>query len=150
MQKNHQDFKYSPFIDERLELRQVPEINGWGVFTKNAITEGAIIEIAPVVVYSRHLMELAIWSCQAEGIPNSELRLDQYTVNWGADGALPLGWVGLYNHKDDNNCQFIADYGLNLIGIKTIKPISADEQLFVSYGEHWFNQKAGYIKKYPF
>ena len=150
MQKNLLDSNYKPFIDSRLEIQSVPQIGGWGIFTKENINDGVIIEMAPVVVYPRQLMEIAIWSCQAEGIPNGDLKLDQYTVNWQADGGFPMGWVALYNHKDDNNCQFIADYELNLIGIKTIKPISAEEQLFVSYGEHWFNSKIGYITKYPF
>lgn len=139
----------SPFIDSRLELQYIKEIGGWGIFTNENIDEGVVVEIAPVVVFPRRLMEVAIWSCQAEGVPSADLKIDQYTINWGPDGAFPMGWTGLYNHKDDNNCQFIADYTANLVGIKTIKPISAAEQLFVSYGEHWFEQK-GYVKKYSF
>jgi len=150
MQKNHQDFNYNPFIDSRLEIHPVPEINGWGVFTTQSINENTIVEIAPIIVYPKNVMEMTIWTCRAEGMSDNDLKLDQYTVNWQNDGGLPLGWAGLYNHKDDNNCQFIAYYQLNLIGIQTIKPISAGEQLFVSYGEHWFNAKSGYIKKYPF
>ena len=45
--------------------------------------------------------------------------------------------------------MFNADYENNLLQIKTIKPIFAEEQLFVSYGEHWFIQK-GYVSKYDF
>jgi len=139
----------NPFIDSRLEIQRIKEIDGWGIFTKEDINEGVIVEIAPVVVFPRRLMEVAIWSCQAEGVQSADLKIDQYTVNWGHDGGFPMGWTALYNHKDDNNCQFVADYLANLIGIRTIKPISANEQLFVSYGEHWFNQK-GYVKKYSF
>ena len=139
----------NPFIDSRLELQYIKEIGGWGIFTKEDIDEGVVIEIAPIVVYPKRLMEVAIWSCQADGVPSADLKLDQYTLNWGSEGGFPMGWVGLYNHKDDNNCEFFADYTDNLVGIKTIKPISAVEQLFVSYGEHWFEKK-GYIKKYSF
>lgn len=139
----------NPFIDSRLEIQHIKEIDGWGIFTKEDIDEGVIVEIAPVVVFPRRLMEVAIWSCQAEGVPNADLKIDQYTVNWGHDGGFPMGWTALYNHKDDNNCQFVADYLANLIGIRTIKPIFSNEQLFVSYGEHWFDKK-GYVKKYSF
>ena len=121
----------------------------YAIFTTDTIDEGVIVEIAPVVVFPRKLMELAIWSCQAESIPNKDLKIDQYTINWKSEGAFPMGWTGLYNHKDDNNCQFIAEYDIDLIGIITIKPISAKEQLFVSYGKHWFNEK-GYVTKYDF
>lgn len=140
---------YKPFIDSRLEIRHVPEIGGWGIFTTLNIEEGAVVEMAPIVVYPKQLIEMAIWSCQAEGIKSADLKLDQYTIHWGSEGGFPMGWVGLYNHKDDNNCEFFADFKNDLIGIKAIKPISAEEQLFVSYGEHWFKVK-GYIKKYPF
>ena len=139
----------SPFIDSRLEVQRIKEIDGCGIFAKEDINEGVVVEIAPVVVIPRRLMEIAIWSCQADGIPSKDLMIDQYTVNWGHDIGFPMGWTDLYNHKDQNNSQFIADYTVNLIGIKTIKPISANEQLFVSYGEDWFDKK-GYIKKYSF
>ena len=138
-----------PYIDNRLEIRHIPEISGWGVFTREKIKMGAVIEIAPVIVYPRKLMEVAIWSCQAEGIPNPDLRIDQYTIDWLGNGAFPLGWAGIYNHSDNNNCQFIADYERSLVGIITLRPIEPEEQLCVSYGETWFKAK-GYIKKYPF
>ena len=39
-----------PFIDTRLEIRSVTEIAGWGVFTREQIYAGEIIEISTVVV----------------------------------------------------------------------------------------------------
>ncbi len=138
-----------PFIDSRLEIRLVPEISGWGVFALQPVEKNVIVEIAPVIVYPNALMNFAIWSCQAEGIPSKDLMIDQYSIRWLEDGCIPLGWTGLYNHSDNNNCQFIADYERKFIAILTLRDISADEQLFVSYGPTWFKDK-GYVKKYEF
>lgn len=139
----------NPFIDIRLQLRYISEISGWGVFTTKNIDANIDIEISPVLVYPKKLMDTALWCCQAEGFQNKDFKLDQYTLRWNNDCAVPLGWTGLYNHKDLPNCIFKADYKNNLLHIQTIKPIFAEEQLFVSYGEHWFIQK-GYVSKYDF
>ena len=138
-----------PFADKRLEIRYIQEISGWGVFAISQINAGEIVEVAPVIVYPRKMAEMTIFVCQAEGIPNKDLMLDQYSLNWQEDTAIPLGWTGLYNHKDDNNCQFVANYQDSLLAILTLKDIQENEQLFVSYGPYWFNEK-GYITKYEF
>lgn len=138
-----------PFIDSRLEIRAITEISGWGIFSREQIYAGEIIEISTVVVYPRKLMEVAIWACQAECIPDEELKIDQYSINWQAQGAIMLGWASVYNHSDKPNVKFIADYKLNLVGVQAVKNIEANSQILVSYGEHWFSQKT-YIKEVKF
>lgn len=135
-----------PFIDPRLEIRYDENLNGWGVFTKKIIPAAQIVEVAPVIVYPRVLMEIAIWSCQAEGILSKDLVIDQYAVHWKNEGAIPQGWVSLYNHSDNNNAEFAADYDRKLIGILTLRQIQPNEQICVSYGQDWFNKK-GYVSK---
>lgn len=138
-----------PFIDSSIELKYIPEISGWGVFAVNNINTNTILETSPVVVYPKRLMDMAIWCCQAEGIQNKDFKFDQYALLWKEDCAMPLGWAGMYNHKDFPNCIFVSDYENSLLSVKAIQPIPAGEQLFVSYGEHWFKQK-GYVTKYEF
>jgi SET domain-containing protein len=134
------------FVDSRVDLRYIEEIKGWGVFAWHDIGKNSLIEVAPVVVYPKKLIDVALWACQAEGIPNADLKIDQYTIGWQENVAFPLGWTGLYNHSDNPNCQFIADYEKSMLGIQTLRDIKADEQLFVSYGKTWFEEK-GYITK---
>ena len=134
------------FVDSRVEIRYIEKIDGWGVFAWHDISAKSLIEIAPVVVYPKRLIDVAIWACQAESIPNKDLKIDQYTIGWRGSVAFPMGWTGLYNHHDDPNCQFIADYDNNLLGIHTLRDIKKDEQLFVSYGQDWFSEK-GYVAK---
>jgi hypothetical protein len=139
-----------PFIDERLQIRWIEDIQGWGVYTSQPIASGALIEVAPVVVYPKPLANVALWACQAEGIPVKDLKIDQYSLHWDGNNAFPLGWTGLYNHSDNPNCQFFADYQKSLLGILTTRDIASDEQLCVSYGQEWFDAKKNYITKYSF
>ena len=138
-----------PYIDKRLELRLVPEISGWGVFATEFIAEGKIIELAPIILMPKKLIDVAIWACQAEGISNKDLMLDQYCIKWKEDMACPLGWVGLYNHSDNNNANFIGNFESNLIGIQTIKDLNPGQQVLVYYSSDWFTEK-GYINKVEF
>lgn len=137
-----------PFIDSRLEIRHIPEINGYGVFTNEYLEVETIVETAPVVIIPKQLVDFAIWSCRAEGVPDSDLKIDQYILRWDDNTAFPQGWCGIYNHSDNPNCFFVSNK--NLLSIITIKPVQAGEQLLVSYGEHWFEAKKGYVTKYPF
>lgn len=139
----------NPFIDRRLELRYISEINGWGVYAKELINNDEIIEMSPIIVMPKKLIDVSIWACQAEGIPNKDLMIDQYTLRWKDDLACPLGWIGLYNHSNNNNAIFAGDFDRNMIGILTIKEIVPDTQVTVFYGEHWFTEK-GYVKKVEF
>jgi hypothetical protein len=138
-----------PYIDKRLELRLVPEISGWGVFATEFIAEGEIIELAPIILMPKKLIDVAIWACQAEGIPNKDLMIDQYCIKWKEDMACPLGWVGLYNHSDNNNANFIGNFESNLIGVQTIKDLNPCQQVLVYYSSDWFTEK-GYINKVEF
>ncbi|MFM2010791.1 MAG: hypothetical protein RLZZ479_1182, partial [Bacteroidota bacterium] len=55
--------------------------------------------------------------------------------------AIPLGYGGIYNHSDNNNCQFMNDMDNGLLYIITLKNINAGEQLLVNYGNDWFDSK---------
>ncbi len=92
---------------------------------------------------------MAIWMLQAEGMPNPDFILDQYAITWKENPAIPLGWAAVYNHSDNNNCQFLAYTDTELIGIITLREIKKGEQCCVSYGEEWFKKK-GWIKKVEF
>ena len=142
--------KSSIYIDSRLEVLWIPEISGRGVFARQSIQAGTVVETAPVVVYPEQIMAMAIWLLQAEGMKSSDFVLDQYTAKWFEDGvALPLGWTAVYNHSDRNNCQFLADRESRTISILTLRDVAAGEQCTVSYGADWFAQK-GYVKKVDF
>ena len=147
---NSKQLVTNPFIDERLEIRWIDSIQGWGVFANQPINSGALIEVAPVVVYPRKIANVSLWACQAEGIPDKDLKIDQYSLEWQGNNAFPLGWTGIYNHSDNPNCRFYADYKLSLLGIVTLQEVAADTQLLISYGQTWFESKKSYIVKHSF
>jgi len=106
---------------------------GRGVFTSENIQDKTIIEISPAIVLSN----------------NDRLLLDQtllhdYIFEWGSKHnqcCVALGYVSLYNHSYQSNCEYVMDYEQELISIKTMRPIKAGEELFINYNGDWNNRK---------
>lgn len=113
---------------------------GRGVFTEQAIKANTVIEISPVIVMSPKDRKLI-----------DETALHNYIFEWGNDCkecCMALGYVPLYNHSYQSNCEYEMDYKKALITIRTVKPVKAGEQLFINYnGEPknetpvWFDTK---------
>jgi len=135
-------------ISQKVFLKRIPEIDGWGVFTKERIQAGDCIETSPVFLYPKRLIDLAIFVSMGEGIKDSEIGIDRYAVMWGTDergvstAAIMLGYLSLYNHSNKNNSQFVVDTKNKLAHVVAISDIEADEQITVSYGPDWFKQKS--------
>ncbi len=141
--------KLNPFIDARLEIRHVEEVGGRGVFAKEDIPAGTLIERAPLIIIPKALLHIGMWFLQAEGIPDEEFQLDQYSIDWNDNSvAVPLGWAGIYNHSDRNNSRFCywTDDDPTVVGIITLSDIVIDQQLTVNYGSNWFDKKP-YVNK---
>jgi hypothetical protein len=106
---------------------------GRSVFTSEIIKAKTIIEISPVIVMSN----------------NDRLLLDQtllhdYIFEWGEKRnqcCVALGYVSIYNHSYQSNCEYEMDYKQELISIKTIRLIKAGEELFINYNGDWNNEK---------
>src|SRR5687767_7079520 len=98
---------------------------GRGVFTYEAIATGTIIEIAPVIVMSGKERKLI-----------DQTLLHDYIFEWGEgrkECCMALGYVPLYNHSYESNCEYEMDFRKQVITIKTVKEINAGEQLFINY-----------------
>jgi hypothetical protein len=145
-----------PFISNFLYLKEIPEINGYGVFTNQDIPVDTLIEVSPVILYPLSIMNMAIYFARGEGYKDSELMIDQYAITWvdkdkpNERAGLMLGYCSVYNHSNNNNARFTTDYETNLMGVVTIKPVKKNEQVTVSYGLHWFEQKSSYITPVEF
>lgn len=102
---------------------------GRGVFTAEDIAAGVVIEIAPVIVMSaeeRKLLDKTI--------------LHDYIFEWGGDlqkCCMALGYVPVYNHSYQSNCEYEMDYEQALITIKTVRNIKAGKELFINYNGEW-------------
>lgn len=145
-----------PFISKFLHLKEIPEINGWGVFTDEDIEENMVIEISPIFFYPQKLLSISIFMAVAEGIKENEIGIDQYSIGWPSENepyqksAVMMGYLSLYNHSNSNNASFFSDFTNRLMGITTIKQIRKGEQVTVSYGPEWFDKKKGYLEYISF
>lgn len=108
---------------------------GRGVFSTALIPAGTVVEVSPVLVLTERERALV-----------EQTMLYDYIFAWGDEGrqaCVALGYLSVYNHSADANCDYEMDYDERLITIRTIKDIAAGEELFINYDENgvWFDSK---------
>lgn len=104
---------------------------GRGVFTKEDIAAGVIVEESPVIVMTAGEEELL-----------NKTKLYNYIFEWGEKKdlcCLALGYVALYNHSFQSNCEYEMDFAAKKISVKTVREIKAGEELFINYNGDWNN-----------
>lgn len=102
---------------------------GRGVFTREPITAGSIIEVAPVIVMP---------AADREKI--DQTLLHDYIFEWGEDKSqccMALGYVPVYNHSYEANCEYEMDYEADTITIITVRDIREGEELCINYNGDW-------------
>ena len=107
---------------------------GRGVFTKKVIKADKLIETAPVIVMSKE-----------DRVHIDKTLLHDYIFEWQPDGAdmccMALGWIPLYNHSYQSNCEYFMDYDDQTMFIKTVREIKAGEELTINYNGPWDDKK---------
>lgn len=106
---------------------------GRGVFTKDSIPANTVIEISPVIIMSGDERKLL-----------DQTLLHDYIFEWGADSkqcCMALGYVPVYNHSYQSNCEYEMDFKNEVIRIKTIRAIESGEELFINYNGGWNDAK---------
>jgi SET domain-containing protein len=119
-------------INPDLMIRQTKEM-GRGVFASSNISSGTIIEVSPVIVMSSEERKLL-----------DQTTLHDYIFEWGDNGILccmALGYVAVYNHSYESNCEYEMDFEKGSISIKTMRDIEAGEELFINYNGEWNDTK---------
>jgi SET domain-containing protein len=114
---------------------------GLGVFTREPLTEGLLIETAPVVVMTA-----------AERILLDKTLLHDYIFEWGEDQkscAMALGYVPLYNHSYSANCEYEMDFTKGVMSVRTVRPVKRGEELFINYNGDWNNEKKVWFETSP-
>lgn len=106
---------------------------GRGVFTEENIPSGTVVEESPVIVLEKKDRELL-----------EKTLLDNYIFEWGEDkqqAAIALGYLSLYNHSYQSNCEYFMDFNDEIMSIKTVRDISSGEELCINYHGDWNNRK---------
>jgi uncharacterized protein len=106
---------------------------GRGVFTKKSISPNTIIEISPVIIMSADERKLL-----------DQTLLHDYIFEWGSDSnqcCMALGYISIYNHAYQSNCEYEMDFDNACVKIKTVRLIEAGEELFINYNGDWNNSK---------
>lgn len=100
-------------------------IGGRGVFARQPIAAGSIIEIAPVLVVpfeqARSLMKTLLF---------------HYFFRWSEstqDVAVCLGFGSLYNHSRTPNASYTRDFKRCQIIFRAIRNISVQEEIVTDY-----------------
>src|SRR5579871_673382 len=106
---------------------------GRGVFTNADILEDTVIEISPVIVMNKQ-----------DRILLDQTLLHDYIFEWSHNKnqcCVALGYVSIYNHSYQSNCEYEMDYDEEIIIIKTVRFIKAGEELWINYNGDWNNPK---------
>ena len=115
-----------------VEMRESPGL-GRGLFATNDIPSRTVVEISPVLV-----MDAENWEAHGK-----HTIMNHYAFVW-RDGkprhsmALPLGLGGIFNHSSDPNCGWLCDIENKLIKFLSLREIRVNEELYINYGEIWF------------
>ena len=106
---------------------------GRGVFTRERIPAGTVIEISPVIVMSiedRHHLDKTL--------------LHDYIFEWGKlkdRCCMALGLIPVYNHNYKSNCEYFMDFEEESIFVKTVRIIEKGEELTINYNGDWNDGK---------
>ena len=115
-----------------LFIRSTPN-RGRAVFTSEFIPQATVVEIAPVIV-----MEAA------ERLLLDQTLLHDYIFERGhhrKQCCVALGYISIYNHSYQSNCEYEMDYQELSMRIKTVRAVNAGEELFINYNGDWNNAK---------
>ena len=119
-----------------LDIRAIPG-KGRGVFARESIPAGALIEEAPVIVLS-----------VADVARMKQTHLDHYLFYWDVENpeaqppvcAVALGYLSLVNHATPANADFFPQHDALVIQLRATRAIAAGEEITIDYGiPLWFD-----------
>lgn len=120
-------------LSNRLEIRNDP-IKGRGIFAREPIAAGALIEAAPVIIVPADQCPLL-----------DRTILHDYYFHWDGDpdgegrGAVALGLVALCNHSRRPNARVRRNLAQDTLDMVALSPIAAGEEVTIDYNcPLWF------------
>ncbi len=124
-------------MNKLLEIRFISKQKGKGVFAKDNIPKGEIIDVAHIILISNNDWNL---------IENTVL--SNYSFEWDDpkcigefDSAISLSVSQFINHSYEPNVKYIYDYKNKCIKYITLRNISRGEEITVNYNGEPLNQE---------
>lgn len=106
---------------------------GRGIFAKQNIKKGSIVELCPVIV------------CLSEDSTHIDKTfLYNYYFSWGEKKELvgiALGFGSIYNHSFCPNAVYEKDFIKNILVIRALNDIAEGDEIFTNYNGDPKNQK---------
>jgi uncharacterized protein len=106
---------------------------GRAVYTKSRIPANTVVEESPVLVMS---------SKDREHL--NQTLLHDYIFEWGerrVKCCMALGYIPMYNHSYESNCEYHMDYEKEIMTVKTVRTIDKEEELTINYNGDYDNKK---------
>ncbi|MBO0735808.1 MAG: SET domain-containing protein-lysine N-methyltransferase [Alphaproteobacteria bacterium] len=122
-----------PIPNHRVEIRLTPS-RGRGVFAREAIASGTVIEAAPVIILP---------AAQCSTLDRTIIH--NYYFHWDGDpdgdgrGALGLGLVTMCNHSTRPCARVDRNYAQQTLDLTSTTPIEPGQEITIDYGcPLWF------------
>jgi len=116
--------KSTLFFNKKIEVRKSP-LHGWGIFAKEFISSGEILEENPFLIIPLQTGEASsIFIDYRFNYPRIEAR----------NQVIPFGFSCLYNHSDTPNAKWETDEENSLFIFSAVRDIEKDEEICVYYG----------------
>ncbi len=122
--------------NHRVEVRDSPG-RGRGVFAREAIAPGTVIEAAPVIILP---------AAQCSALDHTVVY--DYYFHWDGDpdghgrGALGLGLVSLCNHSSRPRARVRRNFAQCTLDLVALADIEPDAEITIDYGcELWFEPR---------
>ncbi|WP_276134861.1 SET domain-containing protein-lysine N-methyltransferase [Polluticoccus soli] len=110
------------------------EGRGNGVFTSEDIAADTIVELSPVIVMTEKERKLL-----------DQTLLHDYIFEWTPKGmvmcCMAQGYISVYNHSYESNCEYFMNYDDNTIMIRSVRHIEPGEELTINYNGDWNDDK---------
>jgi len=98
---------------------------GRGVFSTKNLPAGCVLEVSPVLVLK-----------PKERKALDGTKLQHYIFEWGVtkrQAAVAFGYVSMYNHDYNSNCEYEMDYEMETMTVKTVRAVKKGEELCINY-----------------
>jgi SET domain-containing protein len=99
-------------------------LGGRGVFAREGIAAGEVVEVAPVIVIPAE---------EVDALEQTSLRDHWYGWTEDGDAAVAFGHASFYNHADDPTCVYEAAEDQDALVVLTRRPVAAGEELTIDY-----------------